>query len=255
MIFNEDYIDTRIIHSFKGKDTLNTNVWETSTGSPQIKDGLRKKLIEISDEFIDSLNIDIDVIDITFTGSLANYNWSEFSDIDLHIILDFDDVGENKDFVKEFFDAKRINWNNKRNITLKGFEVELYIQDEDEVHMSSGVYSIIKNKWLIKPKSEEQNIDLKTLEYKVKKWMKIIDQVIDQVHSDSKNIEQAIGDVESIRKKLKRYRSTGLEEQGEYSYENLVFKYLRRNGYVEKLLDLKDELIDKQLSIFEQKNQ
>lgn len=253
MIFNEDLIDKKILHSFKGKQTLNTTIWETSVGSPKIKPDLRKKIIKIADEFIDFLSVELDVIDITLTGSLANYNWSEYSDIDLHIILDFNELGIDREFIKEFFDAKRINWNNKRNIIIKNFEVELYVQDESETHLSSGVYSIIKDKWLIKPSIKNNNFDIKTLEYKVKKWMKIIDQVIIQAHSDEKDFDKTITDIETIRKKLKRYRSSGLETKGEYSYENMVFKYLRRNGYVEKLLDLKDELIDKQLSILEVK--
>ena len=41
------------------------------------------------------------------TGSLANYNWSSFSDVDLHIIVDFSQIDENYELVKGFFDNAR----------------------------------------------------------------------------------------------------------------------------------------------------
>lgn len=246
--------DPNIIQSFKTKEVLCGEIWDGATGTPQMKKDVRKQLMEISDEFLEFLVIELDIADIIMTGSLSNYNWSDFSDIDLHVVLDFEDVGENEALIKEFFDSKRINWNTSHNITVKGFEVELYVQDEKESHFSSGVYSVLKDKWLVEPKPGGREPDEEKLVSKVVQWMKIIDEVIEQKEGTSEP-QKVIDDINKIRKKLKRFRSTGLEEYGEYSYENLVFKYLRRNGYIGKLLDAKNELVDRVLSLDEIKNE
>ena len=55
--------------------------------------------------------------------------------------------------------------------------------------------------------------------------------------------------LDKVKDKLKEYRKSGLEKDGELSYENLVFKYLRRSGHIEKLFDMKNKMKDKELSI------
>jgi predicted nucleotidyltransferase len=242
----------KITQSFKTKEVLCGDIWEGAVGTPKMKTEVRKQLLEISNEFLDFLVIELDVVDIIMTGSLSNYNWSDFSDVDLHVVLDFEDVGENTELIKEFFDSKRINWNTSHNIKVKGFEVELYVQDETEAHFSSGVYSVLKDKWVVEPKPGGREPDDEKLISKVTQWMKIIDEVIAQKDGTS-NPQSVIDDINKVRKKLKRFRSTGLEEYGEYSYENLVFKYLRRNGYIGKLIDAKNELVDRTLSLDEVK--
>jgi predicted nucleotidyltransferase len=246
--------DPDIIRSFKTKEVLCGDIWDGVTGTPKMKKDVRKQLLEISDEFLDFLIIELDIADIIMTGSLSNYNWSDFSDIDLHVVLDFETVGENLELIKAFFDSKRINWNNSHDIKVKGFEVELYVQDEEEPHFASGVYSVLKDKWLVEPKSGGREPDEEKLMSKVIQWMKIIDEVVEKKEGTSEP-DKVIDDINKVRKKLKRFRSTGLEEYGEYSYENLVFKYLRRNGYIGKLLDARNELVDRVLSLDEIKNE
>ena len=242
--------DPKIIQSFKTKDTLCEDIWEGTEGKPNMKGEIRERLMDITNEFLEFLVIELDVADVIMTGSLSNYNWSEYSDVDLHVVLDFEDVGENVEFIKEFFDSKRINWNTSHNIKVKGFEVELYVQDANEAHFSSGVYSVLKDKWLVEPTSGGREPDEEKLLSKVTQWMKIIDEVIEDSRG-SGDYEKIMDDINKIRKKLKRFRSTGLEEYGEYSYENLVFKFLRRNGYIGKLLDAKNQLYDNSLSLDE----
>ena len=41
--------------------------------------------------------------------------------------------------------------------------------------------------------------------------------------------------IEDLKTKLKDYRKSGLDKDGELSYENLTFKFLRRNGMIEML--------------------
>ena len=129
--------------SFKIKEKLNPAVWDEQD---QLRPEVSELLRSIAQDFFESLGIDwVRVLDITFTGSLANYNWSQYSDVDLHIIINYDDVDENLQLVDELLKAKRINWNKTHNIKIHDFEVEVYVQDVKEPHASTGVYSVLND--------------------------------------------------------------------------------------------------------------
>lgn len=236
--------DEKIIKSFESKDELSNNIFEKIEGDFKMRNDVRKALLKIADEFIESLGVEFFIHDIVLTGSLANYNWSNFSDVDLHILIDYKESRYNSDILKEFFDAKKNVWNEKHNIVIKGFDVELYVQDIEEPHISSGVYSVLNNNWIIEPEKKTPKIDDRLILQKGEFYAKEIDKLI-QLGQKINVLPQ----IDDLRKKLKSFRQCGLDKGGEYSYENLTFKLLRRNGYIEKLLKLKTTLTDKKLSI------
>ncbi len=237
-----------LIKSFELQDKLNSNVWDINGDDPTMKKDIRKKLLEIAYEFIDFLDINIVITDIILTGSLANYNWSKYSDFDLHIVANFQQYPENQiELYEKLFNLKKMLFNQKHDITIKGFEVELYVQNETESHFSSGVYSVLFDEWANTPKKENVTIDKELLKEKSKQWMKTIDELIDCVKDE--DVDSAKDLIKKYKDKLKKYRTCGLEKGGEYSIENLVFKILRRNGYIERLHDLTSKIIDKKLSM------
>jgi predicted nucleotidyltransferase len=238
-------IDKKIVKSFKTKDSLSSVIFDTSDGEFFMHDEIRKHLLEISDDFIESLGVEFFIHDIVLTGSLANYNWSDFSDVDLHIIIDFEDSKYGFDLLKEFFDAKERAWNKKHDVKFKGYDVELYVQDINQEHISSGVYSVLHDKWLIVPEKTNPKIDDRKIISKGEEYAKQIDELISKFKSN----EDLSVETESLYKKIKTFRQSGLDDGGEYSYENLTFKLLRRNGYIEKLINLKNKVKDKKLSI------
>lgn len=243
-LIEDKELDKKIVKSFKSKESLSNNIFELSGKTYIMRDDIRKKLLEISDNFIETFGVEFFIHDIVLTGSLANYNWSQFSDVDLHILIDFEESEYPRELVKEFFDAKKNVWNNNHNVKIKGFDVEVYVQDVEEEHVSSGVYSVLNNEWIIEPEQSKPKIDDRKILEKGEEYAKKIDKLIsDGVKKDT--LEQ----IEKLRKKLKEFRQSGLESGGEYSYENLTFKLLRRNGYIEKLLKLKTDIVDKKLSI------
>jgi len=244
--------NNKIISSFYTKDTLNPEIWDNydNVENSKMKKDIRDGLLDIANEFITFLGYDIFIQDVTMTGSLANFNWSEFSDIDLHIIYDFKESGEEEELYRDLFNLKRTVFNSQHDITVKGYEVETYVQDMSEPHMSTGVYSVLYDEWLTQPKPEEVTIDKDKIESKANHWMEIIDGTIKNL-GGKKNLDKSLEELDSVKEKIKKFRSSGLERGGEYSYENLVFKFLRRNGYIQKLFDNKNELIDKTLSIQE----
>ena len=237
--------DKKIISSFKVQDELNPNIWFFDGESYKMKPKIRISLLDIVDDYIEFTGIKIDVEDVILTGSLSNFNWSEFSDVDLHILMDFEDKEDS--LLKKYLDSRRIIWNSLRNITIKDFEVEIYVQDTEEPHFASDVYSVMYDEWIVEPKQEEVILDSRKILSKAKQWMEMIDNIETMV--DTKEIDDSMSDIQRFKDKLKKYRGEGLKDKGEYSYENLAFKFLRRNGYLKKLNDVRNELIDKSLTV------
>jgi hypothetical protein len=247
-LIEDKELDNKIIKSFKSKDHLSEDIFEMKDGEYWVRENIRKRLLEVSDQFMDFVDIEFFIHDIIFTGSLANYNWSEFSDVDLHVLIDFEDSQYPIKLLKEFFDSKRHIWNENHEIKIKGYEIEIYIQDIKEKHISSGVYSILHNKWLVVPERAIPNIDDRMILDKGEEYAQLIDNLYDEENKSDGPIKK----IDELKNKIKHFRQCGLERGGEYSYENLTFKLLRRNGYIKKLLTLKTKSIDKKLSITEQ---
>jgi hypothetical protein len=106
---------------------------------------------------------------------------------------------------------------------------------------------VLFDEWSNIPKKEDITIDKELLKDKAKQWMKMIDELIDSVKDE--DIDSAKDLIKKYKDKLKKFRTCGLEKGGEYSIENLVFKILRRNGYIEKLHNLTNDIVDKNLSM------
>jgi hypothetical protein len=182
---------------------------------------------------------------------LVGYNWSEFSDFDIHILYDSNEFEGEVELHKELFRLKKTVFNAAHDIRIKGFETELYAQDINEPEESAGSYSILNDEWIRIPEKNSFKIDKKILKQKAQQWMDIIDGVLE--NAEDEDLETATKLIDKYKEKIRKYRSCGLKKEGEFSYENLVFKYLRRSGYIGKLNDYKNTMIDKKLSL-EQEN-
>ena len=236
----------KILHSFSIKDTLNPKVWENPEDPKKATmiSKVKKALMRIAEEFVDDLGDDVFVEDIYLMGSLANFNWSEYSDFDLHVIIDFERYEDQEDLYKELFDLKKKLFNDKHNIKIFGYDVELYAQGvSDEAH-SDGVYSVMNNEWIHRPTKLNSKLDMSVLKTKIKCWTDKIDDAIEDAKSEGNSDK-----LKTLKDKLKDYRQSGLSKEGEFSYENLVFKFLRRSGHIGKLFDEKTKIKDKELSI------
>jgi hypothetical protein len=252
-------LSNKILNTFKQKKSLNPEIWtKDNNGNYVLKEEVRDKLLLISNDFLDFIDIDnletcnlksheCSIDDITITGSICNYNWSKFSDIDLHLIMDFESIDENKSLVRNILNTKKNLWNAAHNVAIKGYEVEVYAQDSAQEHFSSGVYSILYGEWIVEPKTEIVEIDMNKIMDKARGWMELIDAL--ETKSYNLTSEETIDLINKIKTKLKKFRVCGLENEGEYSYENLAFKFLRRSGHIKKLFELKNKLTDLSLSL------
>lgn len=236
-------IDDELKGTFNTQDTLEPNFWPLDK---KLRPSIRKKLIEIAQDFYDSLEIDAELKDITFTGSLANYNWSKHSDIDLHLIVDYKQVDADPELAKDYFNAKKSLWNRIHDIFIGGFEVEVYVQDENEPHTSSGVYSVLNDEWIVEPDRVEAKLSWDDITKKADGLMDQIDRA-QKLYRDKK-FTQALDYIGKLKEKIRKFRKSGLDSVGEFSSENIAFKVLRRNGYLEKLSNLKHMAYDKLMS-------
>jgi len=245
--FVEDIDPSTIdLSSFRLKLTLNKEVWNKRS---KLRPEIREKLIQIAEDFFEELDLPdhVDLKDITFTGSLANFNWSQFSDVDLHLIVDFGDIDENFDLVKKFLDYKRMMWNKIHDIYISDHEVEIYVQDLNEPHISSGVYSVYDNDWVVKPSRKKPEIKWEEVKVKTAYIMDEIEEV-SKLYSNGE-FQEARDFAEKLKKKIGCMRKCGLEQGGEFSTENISFKALRRNGSIEQLNNYKDNSYDKIMSV------
>lgn len=234
--------DFDAVKSFRLKDELNPKLWDNF----DIDQEVREDLLKIAQDFYNSTELNAQIKDVILTGSLANYNWSEkYSDYDLHILIDFKDINDDIVLVKKYVDSAKGMWNEQHDIKIKGYEVEVYIQDVNEPHKSTGIFSLLNNKWKVRPEKVEVVPDEDMISEKAKGAMMFIDDLESQIDEDK--YEQFNEKLKKVWDKIKNYRKSGLEsEGGEFSTGNFVFKLLRRNGYISKIMALKREAYDKQ---------
>jgi predicted nucleotidyltransferase len=236
-----------VIKSFEVRNELNKKIW--SEPGDKMNPKVRENLLEIAYQFISTFGTDVVISDIIVVGSIANYNWSKYSDVDLHILVDYNQYPkQSKELYVEFFDLKKIVFNQKRDIKFFGFDVECYVEDADIKGVSGGVYSIMDDEWIEKPnKSDLKKPNVEMVKKKSKQWMRLIDSALKNIEDETPETIKSI--IKNYKEKLKKFRMSGLSGEGEMSIENLVFKVLRRNGYIEKLYNYPVKVMDKKLSL------
>ena len=232
------------MNSFHEK--LNPKIWEWYREKrPNGKEGyhmlypVRDKLMEIATAFIDFLEIPADAVkDIVITGSQASYNYTKHSDIDLHIIVDPEKVHEDCPIVGKYLLSKKSEFNQKHDIFIYGIPVEVYTELVGEGTIHNGLFSL-NTGWIDYPKKIKPLDNDVAVKAKYKEFV--------EAAKETKEGDLA----EKLLDKIKKMRKAGLEKGGEFSVENLVFKKLRDNGIIGKLMDIRKEKIDKELSLEE----
>jgi hypothetical protein len=216
---------------------LNPKIWDDNS----LKVEVAAKLEDIARAFEEFIGIDLDVVDYTITGSNANYTWTDYSDLDLHLII----PGSPSEEQRELFNAKKALWAEQHTITIKGLPVECYVQGKDEPHHSTGVYSLSKDTWIVEPKKVKPQVDDAAIEAKKDAILAQIEQAL-----LSKDLDR----LRTVKDKITQMRKAGLERAGEWSVENLVFKILRNLGLIDQITEKIRELEDAELSLEQQTN-
>ena len=225
----------------KFNDKLNPKLWGSDEHlTPEV----HSKLLEIAEDFRQFLGItDLQLKDITISGSNAAYTYTPHSDIDLHLVVDLPEADASEVY-RELFDAKKYQYNDQHNIKIGGYDVELYVQDANRPHHSQGIYSVLRNDWIDVPKRRKTNIDDVSARSKYKDLEQRIDQAI---ASDNYDVMSALST------KIRELRQSGLDQHGEFGPENLAFKMLRSQGKIKQLYDARNRAKDQLLSLDERR--
>ena len=212
--------------------TLNPKIWRNGRLDPEVT----AKLIEIGQAFEKFVGVDLPVVDYIITGSNANFMWTKHSDLDVHLVI----PGTADERARELYTSKKALWGEKHDIRVKGLPVECYVQGADEPHHSTGIYSLTKQEWLVKPMKRKPRIDDRA--------------IVAKKEALEREVEIALGlrdleRLERVKERITTMRKAGLERAGEWSTENLVFKILRNLGLIEQLSEMILELEDEKLSL------
>lgn len=227
--------------SIKQHESLSPLIWE----GENMKKDIRATLLKNAKAFIVYAGIEnVRFNDIVITGSMANYNYSKNSDIDVHIILDFNQISENVDLVNDLLSTKKKLWSKTYDTSIKNHEIELYFQNTKEPHHATGIFSILNDLWIKKPTNKILDINTENVRKKTSQFINNIDELEKMVDD-----ERFIKKYDELKEKLKKFRQSGLEDEGEYSTENIVFKLLRNLGHLDRLFELKNKHITKNLTI------
>lgn len=230
-----------MLQEYKTQSTLNPKLWDGDC----LKKGMNHKLLRIAKAFFEFLDLpeNVQVLDVILIGSNANYNWTDTSDIDLHVVINYQAVGKNLHLVKNYMMAKKSIWNTNYPLKYQGMDIELFAQDwNDRLHSSVGQYSLMNAKWLKKPNANEVSVDDDVIEAKAAP----LAYEIEKLEPSDHNLESKI---KHILDRLYKMRQTGLEAEGEYSVENLAFKRLRSHGLLARLKEMAKRITTSQLQV------
>lgn len=225
--------------SFQVNSQLNPKFWSGDKLKPEIQ----KHLLKVADVWTEFVGLKkSDVKDILFLGGNAGFNYTNYSDVDLHIVVDFKKSTNCPDIMSDVYKDKKRLWSLTHNAKIYGHDIELYVEDiTNRRTKNQGVYSVKSKKWLMSPGKFSGDLDKDLLNSKVHDMMERIEKTISSSTDES--------DLEKLLKKLRDMRTAGLTKGGEFSFENLVFKELRNKGYIDKLADHILKLQDKSLTL------
>lgn len=244
------------IKPFKVKDKLNPDFFDKEG---KLGSQIRMRLLDIADDFVKSLEVKwVKPSDIVLTGSIANYNWSKYSDVDIHIIYNFKDVYDKTDFIKDYFNSKRDIWNETHEgLTIKDFPVEISVEDSNNPANSTGVYSLEKNKWVKEPEDmNDSKLNMDYIKVFCAKQMTKFDELFDQIdnETDRKKLETLSNKVEALYTKLKNMRGEALKsKEKEMATGNIIWKVIKHQGYIEQAWEYINKVYDRKNTIDEAK--
>lgn len=218
--------------------SLNPKLWEGDALRPEVQ----VKLLQVAQSFIKSLKYEekLPLVDIIITGSNTALTYTPQSDLDLHIIVNMDEIYGGNELVEQFFDAKKRLWNHTYDVQLHGVPVEIYVEDDDET-VRGNKYSLITNQWIQRIPITKTGYDDRSVRAKFNYLVRYINRVMDRADDPD--------DMRRLMDKIRKYRQAGLDAHGEFSTENLAFKALRNDGWLEKISDMRTELTNKTLSL------
>jgi len=213
-------------------NTLNPALWNDDG---TLKQDVNQNLVQIAKDFYEETQLTPTISDILLLGSSANYNWTPTSDIDVHVSIDFAQLKMSKEDAGNYTNALKAKWNDAHDIHIKDHNVEMYIQDVNHKTHALGIYSLLQNKWLVKPNKVIVKLDNNLIK---QKYRDLVSKISNAIKSKDINV------IKYTLKDVYDMRQSGLDMAGEFSTENIVFKLLRNNNYIDALKDSISKVYD-----------
>lgn len=218
-------------------DTLNPKLWDGEELRPEVKEAIDS----IVDQFILELGeneIPVKVLDARIVGSNASFNYTENSDIDVHLVVNTTESSCDFDVLTLLYNFFKKSFNDKYDISIHGIPVEMYIEDVNSSAISNGIYSVFKEEWIKFPEPiEVPDIDITDA---FAPFEERYNEIINS--NDLTGAEELIDDLYLLRK-------DSISVDGEYGEGNLVFKEFRNRGYLDNLKQMMADLTSKELSL------
>ena len=251
----EDYDDLSSVNLIVGQDEvkesiekhdeLNQDLFDGEDLKPEVKD----KLLEIVDKFKDNLkesDIELEIIDVLFVGSNASYNYTDNSDIDIHIVADTSIYDDKEDLATKLYEAYKRIFNSKYDPLIYGHEVEVYVDSNENHANSNGIYSL-NTGWVKKPDNDTIPDISDELLAKLEDLVRDFKDKYGDV-SKMESVDEVDDAIDSIYKE----RQASILKDGEYGIGNLLFKEVRNCGLLKQLKDRKVELENQEMSLNEE---
>ena len=200
-------------------DELNPKFWTKKVSKDGKKEKwvldpiIRKKLVKIGEEFYEKLEDVVGkapIYDIHLTGSLANYNYTDLSDLDVHVLVDFDKIKAPRKIIETAGEGAKFIWNTRHDIKMRGHDVEVFLQDAKNPHHITGLFSLLNNQWVKKPKFDPPTVDEQDVQKKFDGIASDIDQLesklllVKNMPSDAKDLYKRANKVKEKLQKMRK---------------------------------------------------
>lgn len=225
-----------IVEKFEAHETLNNKLWDEDN---KLITSVRERILKIVEQFLSSCELPLPLVDIHIVGSQASYNYTNHSDLDVHLIANFELVDASKEILQTAYNSIKTKFNSDYDITIKGIDVELYVEDINSTVMSNGIYSVCQDCWIKFPK-RLTDIRVPDVSEELAVWKERIEKAVST--NSSNKIEQLINDIYLVRK-------NSLDVEGEYGSGNQLFKEIRNSGLLDLLKQSYKESRSKELSL------
>lgn len=203
------------------------------------EEGLRPEIVSRLETIVERVKAllpdlpGLDPLDVWLVGSITGYEFSPHSDIDLHFIIDQEDLARRHNMSPEQMKnllKYTFSYINERGVfDVEGYPVELYWQDKKEVNKTPAVYSLERKKLIRVPHKTQfpeevvQKAELKAAD---------LDDELGTLISEG-NREK----VQEWREYVKALREKAIQKEGPESFGNFVFKDLRNRGALDRAAD------------------
>ena len=214
-------------------------------GENDLREDIRKVLLRVVDDSLVGLAKKDEIVlpeFIVLTGSLTGPNWDEFSDVDLHIGVDFFQFDDSS-LTRKYLALYASDFNHQ-HYELLNRDLELYFQDVTETHDSPGIYNIEDAHWMKVPDGIRIEVT-KQMQKAASNYRVEVDILVAEYELSSKS--QASSFLEKLLaywQNIRSARSEGITTGGRESFGNQVFKQLRRNDVLKDLSDLVRQVRD-----------